>query len=96
MSYKNLTMAAEEVLMELSLFINKNGSNPQLDSIRNQMLFIKKHSEKNINPVKMLDLDREFTYGIISSREFSSGEEMRIKEKLNDVSDQLRTVWEEG
>jgi hypothetical protein len=43
----------------------------------------------------MLGPSDEFTFGIISSREFASPEELVVKEKLNRVSTKLRELWDE-
>ena len=63
-----------------------------MDTIESQLEFIEKHAVNEKNPVKMLSPDQKFTYGIISSRELASPDEMILKEKLNQVTNNLRDL----
>ena len=42
----------------------------------------------------MLAPDQEFTYGIVSSKELASPDEMMLKGKLNLVTRNLRELWD--
>jgi hypothetical protein len=50
------------------------------------MQFIRDHAAAGNNPANKLPLGRAFTYGILSSREFVSPEEMILKGLIDEVS----------
>lgn len=91
MNYQKLSTAAHKVIMELEsdkLSCTIDGTK---QSIKNQMIFIKKYADQNIDPRIKLD-GNQFTYGIISSREFSSPDELEIKALIDDVSKMLEKI----
>jgi hypothetical protein len=85
MNYQELSTAANNVIAEIDgnklRFINKKTK----ESIKSQMTFIKSHADQKIDPRSQLN-GSKFTYGIISFREFSSPEELEVKELLDNVS----------
>ena len=81
-------------MKEVHQLSKKIGHNDWMDTIESQLEFIEKHAINEKNPVKMLSPDQEFTYGIISSRQLASPDEMRLKEKLNQVTNNLRDLWD--
>ncbi|WP_105103597.1 immunity protein Tsi6 family protein [Microbulbifer pacificus] len=92
MNFRALKAASDEALNEISKYVKKNGSNNVLQSIENQMKFISSEAGSGVNPKEKLSEGRQFTYGILSSREFSSPEELIIKEKLDNVTEQLNRL----
>lgn len=58
---------------------------PQFQSIVAQLQFIQTCAAKGFNPLDELASGKTFTYGIISSREFASPEEMKLKQYLDQV-----------
>lgn len=93
MSLTELAKAASEAKDEIKTFSDKHGHQPWMESVLSQMDFIEEKSLNGMNPVKCLHDDEEFTYGIISSRELASPEEMIVKKKLNRVSEIMRKIW---
>ncbi|WP_320819049.1 hypothetical protein [Thalassolituus sp.] len=91
--FNNLEKSARDAINEMDSLSKKHGHNNWMDSVKSQLEFIEKNAIKMKNPVKMLKPDEEFTYGIISSRELSSPDEMVLKEKLNNVTNNLRELW---
>lgn len=85
MNYQKLSAAASKVIMEIESDKLSYTSDGTKQSIKNQMIFIKKYADQNIDPRTKLD-GNQFTYGIISSREFSSPDELEIKALIDDVS----------
>ena len=81
-------------MKEVHQLSKKIGHNDWMDTIESQLEFIEKHAINEKNPVKMLSPDQEFTYGIISSRQLASPDEIRLKEKLNQVTSNLRDLWD--
>ena len=75
--------------MAVSTFEKLNGKSPVLDSIRAQMTFIFDEAECGENPMESIGPDRPFTFGILSSREFASPDELKLKAKLNRVAELL-------
>ncbi len=86
-----LLEASNNALDEIENLISKNGSNDALNSIKDQIEFIKKHAENGINPKSQLG-DNKFTYPIISSREFANPDEMILQNKLDKVTVILRDI----
>ena len=89
MNLNNLKDASDEALLEISKYIEKNGSNNVLRSIEEQMKFISAAAKNGENPKHKLANGRQFTFGILSSRELSSPNELKIKEKIDKVTEQL-------
>lgn len=85
MNYQDLSTAANKVITEIDRnklrFISENTK----ESIKNQMIFIKSYADQKIDPRSQLN-GSKFTYGIISSREFASPEELEVKELIDNVS----------
>jgi|TARA_Y100000296_G_scaffold54404_1_gene62380 hypothetical protein len=93
--YDLLVSSAIDALEELKKFENQSSFYPWAESIRNQIEFIKAHAENRKNPVKELGNGRTFNYGIVSSRNLTSPDENVLKCKLDDVSENLRNVWDD-
>lgn len=85
MNYKKLSLAAGEVIKEIEGSKLRFISEGAKESIKNQMIFIKEYADKAIDPRTQLN-GNKFTYGIISSREFSSPEELEVKAMIDEVS----------
>jgi len=64
-------------------------SNPMHKSILKQIDFIIKCAEKGNNPTEELPTGQTFTYSVIASREFSSPEELAIKNRIDEMSQEL-------
>jgi DNA-binding ferritin-like protein (Dps family) len=92
--FDNLAKSARDAMKEVHQLSKKIGHNDWMDTIESQLEFIEKHAINEKNPVKMLSPDQEFTYGIISSRQLASPDEIRLKEKLNQVTSNLRDLWD--
>lgn len=93
MSLEKLASAALSAREEIKRLAESSGNQPWMNSVNSQMEFIERKAKNGENPVKCLNRNEEFTYGIISSRELSSPDEMKVKEKLNKVSEILRSLW---
>lgn len=93
--YWALVSSTIEALEELEKFEIYGSAYPWAESIRNQIEFIKIHAENKKNPVKELGDGEAFNYGIVSSRNLTSPEEMVLKSKLDCVTENLRNVWED-
>lgn len=85
MNYLDLSIAANKVITEIDGNKLRFISETTKESIKNQMIFIKSHADQKIDPRSKLN-GSKFTYGIISSREFSSPEELEVKELIDNVS----------
>jgi hypothetical protein len=83
-----LEKKSNAALFIIDEFTVSNGGSSVLESIREQILFIRNNAILGKNPVVELN-GRQFTYGIISSREFSSPDELKIKTCLDAVSEVL-------
>lgn len=85
MNYQKLSVAARNVIIEIDgdklTYISENTK----QSIKNQMIYIKKYADQNIDPRSQLN-GNTFTYGIILSREFASPDELKVKLLIDDVS----------
>jgi hypothetical protein len=92
--FEVLANSAREAINEMYALSKKVGHSSWMDSIQPQLEFIEGHAANKMNPVKMLAPDQEFTYGIVSSRELASPDEMILKEKLNLVTRNLRELWD--
>ena len=90
MDYQKLSAAVNKVITEIEGDKLSYISESTKQSIKNQMVFIKKYADQNIDPKAQLD-GNQFTYGIISSREFSSPDELEVKALIDDVSKILDT-----
>jgi len=92
--FEVLANSAREAISEMDALSKKVGYCSWMDSIQPQLEFIESHAANKRNPVKMLAPDQEFTYGIVSSKELASPDEMMLKEKLNLVTRNLRELWD--
>jgi|GEM_PF-2477184 len=86
MDYKALCTAAEKVIVAIDMQPPQYASAGVLASIKNQMVFIRDNAAIGKNPSKELTSGKKFTYGILSSREFASPDELVLKELIDAVS----------
>lgn len=86
MDYKALFAAANDVIHAIDAQPPQYASKNVLTSIKNQMLFIRDHAAVGNDPAKELPSGKAFNYGILSSREFASPEEMILKDLIDEVS----------
>ena len=89
MNYKNLVASTNLALTEFS---KKNIASIELavyDSIIEQLKFILHEANLGNDPRDSLPKGQTFTYGVISSRNFTSPEELKLKLFLDDVSSHL-------
>jgi len=89
MNHTLLSKCANTAIEQIQEFMQEEGTNNTLESIKQQMIFIRDNSQVGKNPIHELGNDREFTYGILSSREFASPKELELKELINNVSNLL-------
>ncbi len=85
MNYKDLFTASKTALYLLENLLKKEDTNQNLLSIKAQLQFINNHADNNINPISMLE-GKSFSFGILSSREFASPEELFVKNYIDRVS----------
>lgn len=85
MNYQRLSIAANKVIQAIDEnrfpYISENSK----QSIRNQMIFIKNNADNKTDPRDFLN-GNQFTYGVISSKEFASPGEMDVKVLIDNVS----------
>ncbi len=86
MDFKKLNDRANVAINELDKFIDYYGPSDQIDSIKQQMIFIRDNAASGKDPSIELGNEVKFTYAIIASREFASPEELELKEYLDEVS----------
>lgn len=86
MDYEELYTAANNVIFAIDNNPPEYASKSVLISIKNQMLFIRDHAAVGNDSAKELPLGKAFNYGILSSREFASPEEMILKGLIDEVS----------
>lgn len=86
MYIEKLLTAANLALSEINNLRSISGDDAALDSIENQMRFIKGHAEKNADPREHLG-ENKFTFGITASRELSSPHEQALKNAVNHVTE---------
>ncbi|HSC68630.1 MAG TPA: immunity protein Tsi6 family protein [Cellvibrio sp.] len=89
MNFMKLEQAA---LLAIDKFLNQNLINinePSIQSILAQLNFIASCAKEGKNPRNSLPDGQAFTYGIISSREFASPEELELKKYLTAVDKEL-------
>ncbi|MCS6234260.1 hypothetical protein G3495_03785 [Shewanella baltica] len=82
---KKAKLAKEGIVNSNVLNVNK----PFVTSMLNQIDFIIQHAEKGNNPILQLKAGQTFTYSVLASRELSSPDELKIKELLDDVSEEM-------
>lgn len=92
MRLDRISQQATHVINQIDQHCKIFGENKVLDSIKKQMLFIKKACEDGVFPQKRLAEGQTFTYGILSSRELNSPPERAIKDEIDKVSDLLDTL----
>jgi len=86
MNFAKLEEQASVAINEINQFVAANGGSDQIESIKQQMLFIRDSANNGKDPAIELGDERKFTYSIIASREFASPAELELKEYLNEVS----------
>ena len=89
MNFIKLKESAIVAIKKIDEFGIKNGESDQLESIKQQMIFIRDNAINGKDPSLELGDDRKFTYAIIASREFASPEELDLKEYIDEVSSLL-------
>lgn len=89
MDYKLLSDNANVVIKQLDFIINKYGSTQPLESIKQQMIFIRDNALQSKNPINELGKNRYFTYGVLASKELASPEELEIQKNIYRVSNIL-------
>jgi hypothetical protein len=88
----NLTRVESSALKAIEKFLNQNVvdiNEPFMQSILAQLNFIADCAKEGKNPRNSLPEGKTFTYGIISSREFASPEELELNEYLTAVDMEL-------
>lgn len=88
MNLKKLLEKTERAILELEKYSSRFGSTDQIDSIKQQMIFLRENAASGKNPINELG-DKKLTYGIIASREFASPDELELKGYLDNVSEVL-------
>jgi len=86
MNLDDLKITADKAIEKINEFVDKNGSTNPINSIKNQMLFIRNSASEGKHPVSVLDNDEKFTYSIIASRELASPEELELYDYITEVS----------
>ena len=91
MSFKALELTANETIFQIDRFIEEEGEedNGVLESIMNQMIFIRDAALVEKNPFAELEEGRTFTFGILASREFASPRELELQDYIYDVFHEL-------
>ena len=85
----NFILLTEKVKEAQKKFLESNDldlNNPKIISILNQLEFIVRYSEQEVDPKSQLKSGEAFTYSIIASREFASPSELTLKKYLDQVS----------
>lgn len=88
----NLLTVEKVALQAIDKFTNQtvvNMNEPAIQSILAQLNFIASCAKQGKNPRSSLPEGQKFTYGIISSREFASPEELELKKYLTAVDKEL-------
>ncbi len=86
MDYGLLAKCADAVIEEIILLVKDEGSTEALQSIKQQMLFIRDSALEGKTPSIELGADKKFTYAILASRELASPKELLVKKSINKVS----------
>ncbi|HED17556.1 MAG TPA: hypothetical protein ENI64_12175 [Gammaproteobacteria bacterium] len=86
MDYRMLAECSDTAIKKIFQQINDEGSSEVLESIKQQMIFIRDNALEGKNPALALEAGRQFTYGILASREFASPKELELKEYIDKVS----------
>jgi hypothetical protein len=88
----DFTRVEKSALKAIEKFLNQNVvdiNEPFMQSIPDQLKFIADSEKKGKIPRNSLPEGKTFTYGIISSREFASPEELELNEYLTSVGMEL-------
>ncbi|EIK46963.1 hypothetical protein O59_000984 [Cellvibrio sp. BR] len=88
----NLLNVERAALQAIDKFTNQkiiNTNDPSIQSILAQLNFIASCAKQGKNPRSSLPEGKSFTYGIISSREFASPDELELKKYLIEVDKEL-------
>ena len=89
MDYKKLTESACIALNEFAKQDVTSIDTVTYKSIIEQLKFISYEANSGRNPLLSLPKGKSFTYGIISSRNFASPEELLLKQLLGEVTSLL-------
>jgi len=92
MSYENLYLSSKMALKKIDEFEEKNGNWSIFETIRAQIIFINTHAYEKKNPVAYLKENQSFTFGVISSKEFSSPDELNLKKYFDKIFDDIRSI----
>ena len=86
MDFTKLEKQANLAVSEIDFVIEKHGVSDQIESINQQILFIRENAKNNKDPSEELGDKQKLTYSIIASREFTCPSELQLKESLYKVS----------
>jgi hypothetical protein len=86
MDYHALSNAATNVIIAIESNPPESVSSDALDSIKNQMIFIRDNADNKKNPSAELMPGQKFTYAIIASRELSSPSELELNNLISEVT----------
>ncbi|MFD2096843.1 hypothetical protein ACFSJ3_12670 [Corallincola platygyrae] len=78
-----------KALLKVKSLYVKHPDSTALLSIINQLEFIEQKSKNGLNPKEELPPGTLFTFGITSSRELASPEELKVKKLIDRVSELL-------
>jgi len=92
MNLNSLVKVADSALKQIDLFIKEEGNSHVLNSIKEQILFIKEKALQGKNPVKELENGKMFTYAILASKEFASPREEELHETIYEVTRALNDL----
>ncbi len=86
MDYQSLFSAAEKIIVEIDAHAPPYASADVLNSIKNQMVFIRDNAAAGRNPSKELPPGTKFTYAILASRELASPDETFLNDLIDEVT----------
>ncbi len=96
MIFKELEEEATKAINMLEEYFKLNQDMKFITTIIIQMEFIQAYAKVHIDPLKaVLEQNKQFTFGILSSKNFASPKELAIKEQLNIVSELMEKVHSE-
>jgi hypothetical protein len=86
MDYQALSNAATNVIVAIETNPLGSVSTDTLESIKNQMIFIRDNADNKKNPSAELTPGQKFTYAIIASRELASPSELKLNDLISEVT----------
>ncbi len=96
MIFKELEDGATKAIDMLEEYFKLNQDMKFITTIITQMEFIQKCAKVHIDPLKaVLEQNKPFTFGILSSKNFASPQELAMKEQLDIVSELMEKVHSE-